>query len=526
MQESASEIEAPHPKRQMPTAIGRLIDEASYFTIVALFIEVLWLSALYIQIASAYWPGHGVVPTNDTILSKTIEFSDAFYFCVVTFTTTGYGDYVPQGFARVVASFVVLFGLTMATVLIGKAASERQNSILLLLYTSDCQRRLADFCRDLEVQVKILRNANGRGDLAWVNRSSREIANILELVSRYTMFHANQGKLAVFGNESALSALYENFLRVEQTCSETFYRWEDEPEIRRRAFAIVGRTVRYTKILMEIQRNAHLWRMPFHWLLPSKFRESVDRFFLCGSAAGKIMDRDARVLDTMLQLEKALGTFVKKRHITHLGSPPVISAELDALLQCVPDRKLVLEEIRYWRRAKGLPHRAAGTYERFLAGFTGTLAKTVVKVERACFQADPDVALSRVLTAFAFELKTWTRKTPSPDERFPLTVSDRRLVILQWLLYIKRVQVALERVGGEHRAPEGLAASIGDINRMLRGFSETLAVDLKRRRLRRQVLCLIAPRLNRSRTRDIVLAATCREIWHNAKRIDVTFQAS
>jgi hypothetical protein len=48
---------------------------------------------------------------------------DYIYFSVVTFTTLGYGDYIPIGYARIVASIQSLLGLGYFAFLIGVSSS-------------------------------------------------------------------------------------------------------------------------------------------------------------------------------------------------------------------------------------------------------------------------------------------------------------------------------------------------------------------------------------------------------------------
>ena len=100
-------------------------------------------------------------------------------------------------------------GLTLTALLIGKFASERQQSTLLLLYTSDAQRRLEGFVgriKDLRNQLE--QSVSGSGGASRFNDALQSLENLLEATFSYAIFNANQARLVEFGNASALKSLY------------------------------------------------------------------------------------------------------------------------------------------------------------------------------------------------------------------------------------------------------------------------------------------------------------------------------
>lgn len=176
----------------MTTRTGRLIERASYRFLFMVAFGTIILSTVYFVFAPS---GHGL---------KSHNFGDALYFCIVTFTSLGYGDLTPSGFGRVVASLVILFGLATTALLIGRIASERQSSLLLLLYTSDVQRRLASFTEDLKNKTEKILSSDQN-----ISSELRDAKDLLQAVTSYISFNSFQANAVDFGNFTALSILYE-----------------------------------------------------------------------------------------------------------------------------------------------------------------------------------------------------------------------------------------------------------------------------------------------------------------------------
>lgn len=72
--------------------------------------KIAFLSSMAIGTIILYasiYVHNGISATSD---SKTIEWSDAIYFSIVTFTTLGYGDYTPSGYIKLFAASEALLG--------------------------------------------------------------------------------------------------------------------------------------------------------------------------------------------------------------------------------------------------------------------------------------------------------------------------------------------------------------------------------------------------------------------------------
>lgn len=93
-------------------------------------------------------------------------------------------------------------GLCLTALLIGKIASERQSALLLLIYTGDQQRRVSGFSNDLGQLAESLKSDKASKE------SVEKCLTLTEGLQAYLIFQSHQGRLADFGNGSALRELY------------------------------------------------------------------------------------------------------------------------------------------------------------------------------------------------------------------------------------------------------------------------------------------------------------------------------
>lgn len=117
----------------------------------------------------AYWgllsfPNHGL-----KIQEGEITLLDCLYFSIVTVATLGYGDIVPLGFSRVVASSETLFGLTFVGYAISQVVSAKQEAMVgylardrivqtydqCLAMVTDAKELIADRRRAFQAKVSI-----------------------------------------------------------------------------------------------------------------------------------------------------------------------------------------------------------------------------------------------------------------------------------------------------------------------------------------------------------------------------------
>jgi hypothetical protein len=253
----------PHTKKNMTTRFGRIVHRMTYFDIALLGLVVIASSSFWFKFAPY---GHGLKPETSTL-------SDCLYFSFVTFTSLGYGDLVPIGFGRVVAIVNVLSGLTLTATFIGKVASERQFAVMMLLHTSDTQRRISGFSMELEKIRSII-------DLQFQNYNSLELRESLadhikltKSIGNYLMFNAHQASIIEFGNFTALIGLYDeiryNFDVLSQIHKKSHF--SGDIVVIRRSYSNMHNLYRIVQRMGALQRKPRgqdaLWQVALRALL-------------------------------------------------------------------------------------------------------------------------------------------------------------------------------------------------------------------------------------------------------------------
>ena len=252
-------LDQPHSKSQLTTPVGRLFEQASYKTIIFFFVFVILFIAFTFWIATPF--DQGVLLKKE----EKFNFGDAIYFSIVTFTSLGYGDYTPIGIGKLFASLSVLSGLMLVATLIGKIASERQYSMLLLLHTSDCQRRLSEFSRQLNEKNLALSAAVLRNNSRVLHSASKDILGLFEILNNYIIFHLNQSRLADFGNDAALNSIYVKLWQLQTVLIDTFKSSLDDEIVNLRCASLENRTLLLTGLMVRFQNQASQEKILFLW---------------------------------------------------------------------------------------------------------------------------------------------------------------------------------------------------------------------------------------------------------------------
>lgn len=219
-------------KKVLTTFIGNFIDKLSYGKIAGYIFFLLICSAIY------YWAlsplGHGTDIKNLTFLSS-------IYFSIITFSSLGYGDILPIGFGKVIASLEVLLGLGLTAIFIGKIASEKQFAMSRLVYTSEHQKRIVKFEKQTIKIIKSMNKALNEHDHEKLNLLSKKSYRFVASLHNYLKFQSNQGDLAAFGNDTSLKRLYKSLLNMQIIMDDAIKTFGIQQRTRTKLIQIVTR---------------------------------------------------------------------------------------------------------------------------------------------------------------------------------------------------------------------------------------------------------------------------------------------
>ncbi|WP_277422865.1 potassium channel family protein [Delftia lacustris] len=326
----------PHSKGVLTSRLGRITERASYVDLFLATGCVLLLGSFYYL----WIPMGNGLASNGHAMSP--DFFEALYFCIVTFTTLGYGDLSPIGTGRFVASLIVMSGLALAALLIGKFASERQQSTLLLLYTSDAQRRLESFTGQIEklrTQLECWISGNRNG--VRLAETLQSLENLIEATFSYVIFNANQARLVEFGNASALKSLYRELAEVQVTCA-TIHKYSIyDVEASDCALALA---IRLSRLMNVMQRFHRKIPESYTSMVITKVRNEFSYYYL--RCLTKIYSYGKQI-PTPENSKKLMFKKKIRKHILNIESS---FAEVDKGVHIEISRKMdmVASDLNYW----------------------------------------------------------------------------------------------------------------------------------------------------------------------------------
>jgi hypothetical protein len=325
----------PHSKPNLTSAFGRLVERATYGDVLIAAGVVLFGSALWYALAPV---GQGLKPATHDLLEAT-------YFSFVTFTSLGYGDLNPVGVGRGLAVFEVVSGLTFTAAFIGKVASERQASLLMLLHTSDTQKRISDFTERLGVLRRHIDDLASQFDFPGLIEALERQPRLISGLRSYLVFNSHQATVLQLGNFTALIALYDEFDRSFEHLKALHQRAGDFTVARpmRRCLSnleMLARTLeRLDQLHLSVRRGRSLWGGLLEWLGLIK-PPAISKIELAAAAQAKdLAGRFAKVVASerawaetgvhVIQRERVLAAFpAKSRDKWPTGITKVVAAQL------------------------------------------------------------------------------------------------------------------------------------------------------------------------------------------------------
>lgn len=261
--------ERPHKKPYLTTPFGRLVDRISFLWLWSITAVVVGLATLFFIFAE---------PEDSLSLNGAItnEPQDTLYFTLVTLTSLGYGDYLPHGAGRAVSIVVVICGLTLISLIIGKIASERQATTLYLLHTSDCERRIRQFSLELRTLNSTAQQEYKNHSRHEFKKTNKEMLACLIAMTQYVIFNANQAQLAN-SNFSSFNQLYLELSKISRFYANIFVLDLGVSESQR-SFDIIARILGFSNLMIKFHENSTTPKKA--WLFKLKDPEtdlSIDR---------------------------------------------------------------------------------------------------------------------------------------------------------------------------------------------------------------------------------------------------------
>lgn len=127
--------------------------------------------------------------------------------------------------------------------------------MLVLLHTSDNQRRLRAFSGEVRQATDILNIACLANDAESLRKGTREMAALLQAIFNYVVFQLNQAKLVDFGNESTLKSLINELSGAQKAYVSAFKCVAADEVTCNRSLKMVERIASFEKLLLKFRRK-------------------------------------------------------------------------------------------------------------------------------------------------------------------------------------------------------------------------------------------------------------------------------
>lgn len=177
-------------RRNGSKAILRWIDAVPVLHLASLAVATI------LMFAFCYWRWGGLRPSGP----NGVGFPDSLYFSVVTFSSLGYGDFVPVGFAKPLACCEVMLGLAFVGIGIAKLSSASQSYLLGQLYAREAQDRYARYLlelREVREEYSAVQRMLRQGTALpfALGHYHLKAQKVLARIRDYSSFEINQGDL-------------------------------------------------------------------------------------------------------------------------------------------------------------------------------------------------------------------------------------------------------------------------------------------------------------------------------------------
>ncbi len=195
-------------RRLRPVGILEHLSQASYSALFLLWIFMnLLCTAIYFAMTE-WLPAHG--PTINPALPPLERLWESAYFSLVTATTVGYGDILPQGLSKGMAGLQAAVGVLIFGILIAKLVARRNDAVMTdvhrLTFESifyHIRQGLFIVRKDLDTLIREVEHKNQLTENEWENLSSTYL-QAQSLIEELPSFYDNSNSYVIDRKREAL----------------------------------------------------------------------------------------------------------------------------------------------------------------------------------------------------------------------------------------------------------------------------------------------------------------------------------
>jgi hypothetical protein len=206
---------------------------ADIWIVVTIFISVTIGAAVIYYCGTPH--GWGIQPTfqgemvsKQSTMPPPRSFAECVYFSVVTIATLGYGDYRPESYGRLVASFEVIAGIVLMGFFIARLVSRPQDRLAKLLVGGQLNTEIQDFRKMvselLERHTTLVRDNEGclSQNQELMSQFLNETQRLTKSIARYWRYNANHPDLGEVMPIRATGRLLGDLIETLQCISDDF----------------------------------------------------------------------------------------------------------------------------------------------------------------------------------------------------------------------------------------------------------------------------------------------------------------
>jgi hypothetical protein len=209
-------------KHQRISTMIHWIERTSYGSLFIIWCNFTIFFALLYFLFSTYAPGHGAIVLT-AIENPWIRLANGLYYSIITATSTGYGDIVPEGFSKVFAAIQSTFSLFLFAAFVTKLISYRQEVTLhevhKLTFDENFHNIREEFFltrKDFDRVIVVAQQTHAIPDELWEDlvTAYQRIQGLFREIPTFYADDDNHYTIDALGEELLLAAVQRTFHRL------------------------------------------------------------------------------------------------------------------------------------------------------------------------------------------------------------------------------------------------------------------------------------------------------------------------